>query len=116
MCNLLQVPFNPWTESLYDDTRAGQDTTAASLSWAVKFFTLYPEMQKKLHEALVQAFDITEPRVLTYDEVANRTVPYLDAVVYEILRLAHVAPVVSRQSEAQIIPFHHLRILTGIYS
>ena len=57
-------------------------------------------MQKKLHKALVQAFDITEPRVLTYDEVANRAVPYLDAVVYEILRLAHVASLVTRQSES----------------
>ena len=59
-------------------------------------------MQKKLHAELIRTFDVTEPRVLTFEEVQNRSCAYLDAVVAEILRLAHVAPVVARQSKSSL--------------
>ena len=60
---------------------------------------MHPRVQKKLREELILAYDITVPRVLTFDEVQSGNSPCLDAVINEILRLGQTAPMASRQGK-----------------
>jgi cytochrome P450 len=69
---------------------AGEDTTAHTLSWVFYFMHLHPEVQKKMQEEA----DIVlgEDAVLrNYDD--NVKLVYIEAVVYEAMRLKPVAPV-----------------------
>ncbi|KAG8951534.1 hypothetical protein FRC03_012498 [Tulasnella sp. 419] len=77
---------------------AGYDTTASTLTFAVKYLTNNPSVQFKLHEELTSNLVRPENRPLTYEEVAsgNRT-PYLEAVVHEVLRHALVSFAVVRE-------------------
>ena len=78
---------------------AGQDTSAATLSWTVHLLSLHPSIQEKL------ATEIREKcqhhccsdggnDLFTKDFVMN--LPYLDAVIKESMRLYPVAPVIFR--------------------
>ncbi|KIM68463.1 hypothetical protein SCLCIDRAFT_1209273 [Scleroderma citrinum Foug A] len=60
---------------------AGYETTSISLTWALIELARNPGIQSKLREELL-AFGV-DP---TYDQL-NSTLPYLDAVVHETLRL-----------------------------
>ncbi|KAJ7071727.1 cytochrome P450 [Mycena belliarum] len=61
---------------------AGYETTAVSLTWALIELARNPEKQEKLRQELRQ-FGTTDP---TWDQLVSG-LPYLDAVVLEILRL-----------------------------
>ncbi|KAG2366489.1 cytochrome P450 [Suillus spraguei] len=60
---------------------AGYETTSISLTWALIELSRHPDVQTRLREELL-AFG-TDP---TYDQL-KVNLPYLDAVVHEILRL-----------------------------
>ncbi|KAJ7479373.1 cytochrome P450 [Mycena galericulata] len=60
---------------------AATDTTSSSLNRMFHILSLYPEVQEKLRAEILAA-----PRNLDHDAVV--ALPYLDAVVREILRLA----------------------------
>ncbi|KAG2066952.1 cytochrome P450 [Suillus decipiens] len=60
---------------------AGYETTSISLTWALIELSLHPDVQTSLREELL-AFG-PDP---TYDQL-KANLPYLDAVVHEILRL-----------------------------
>ncbi|KAF8548514.1 cytochrome P450 [Imleria badia] len=83
---------------------AGYETTAITLTWALLELLRNPDMQTKLRDELLEHG--ADP---TYDQLSNG-LPYLDAVVHEILR-AH-SPVVeftrvvppSEASEDDVVP------------
>ncbi|KIO33746.1 hypothetical protein M407DRAFT_17357 [Tulasnella calospora MUT 4182] len=81
-------------------TCLGHDTTAAALTWGMKFLTENPRVQEVLHAELVNALaDSPESRPVTFDEMMSpETTPYLEAVVSEILRCAKVAAASSKQT------------------
>ncbi|KAF8554668.1 cytochrome P450 [Imleria badia] len=60
---------------------AGYETTSVSLTWALLELSRNPDVQTKLRNELLEHG--TDP---TYDELSNG-LPYLDAVVHEILRV-----------------------------
>ncbi|KAH9895523.1 cytochrome P450 [Xylariomycetidae sp. FL2044] len=68
---------------------AGQHTTSAALVWILKLLADYPDVQAKLHGELQAALSnaVQENRLPTSDEIIHAKIPYLDAVLEEMLRL-----------------------------
>jgi len=79
---------------------AGHDTSATTLAWGVKFLSDHPEVQDKLRSALRNALPeaVAAKRAPTYNELAKAQVPYLDAVVEEVLRHANTIAFVVRRA------------------
>ncbi|KAG6330537.1 hypothetical protein ID866_8551 [Astraeus odoratus] len=74
-------------------------SVAVTMTWALLELARNPDIQKKLRSELL-SFGV-EP---TYDEL-SKNLPYLDAVVHEILRLHPAVPELTRQlKEDDIIP------------
>lgn len=84
---------------------AGQDTSAATLSWTIHMLSLHPTIQEKLaaevssvlldkyrHSTTNGRDDLTN---VTKDDISK--MPYLDAVIKESMRLHPVAPFVVRR-------------------
>lgn len=100
---------------------AGQDTSAATLSWTLHLLSLHPEVQKRLAEE-VASCDEEKVRSQNFKDLV-----YLDAVLKEAMRLYPVAPFVvrrvsesisvedSRRKESVILPEHALACI-WIYS
>ena len=89
---------------------AGQDTTAATLSWTLHLLSLYPKVQKKLVEEINHVFEsASNHNKNNANEFITRKMitkmPYLDAVIKESMRLYPVAPFIVRKvSELVSIP------------
>ena len=68
---------------------AGRDTTACTLTFAMKLLAEHPDCQTKLYEEVVSEFGTNgEP---DFDTLCNE-LPYLDAVIKETLRLYPPVP------------------------
>ena len=79
---------------------AGYETTSISLSWALAELAQHKDIQDRLREELFQ-FTVRDP---TYEQLTNG-LPYLDAVVLEILRLHGPVPETARMAmEDDVIP------------
>lgn len=75
---------------------AGHDTTSTTLAWGIKLLADHPSAQTRLRTALLHAFPAD--RIPTCTEVTKTPLPYLDAVVEEILRHAGTVPAVDREA------------------
>lgn len=77
---------------------AGHDTTSSTLAWGVQYIADDQEAQTKLRSFLQGAFStaLAEHRQPTVHEITSTSIPYLDAVLEEILRLSAVIPLISR--------------------
>lgn len=90
----------PFSKNLIDEAVtllfAGQDTSAATLSWTLHLLTLYPHVHAKLAEEVCGVLEgIASDTVLTKKLISK--MPYLDAVIKESMRLYPVAPFVVRK-------------------
>jgi cytochrome P450 len=76
---------------------AGQDTSAATLSWTLHLLTLYPAIQDKLAREVqtVLGSSSTKNEPFVTKRVIS-SLPFLDAVIKESMRLYPVAPFVVR--------------------
>lgn len=83
---------------------AGQDTSAATLSWTLHLLSLSPHVQTKLaeevrtvmkEEGMIEKEDDSKTTGLSKRVLAR--MPYLDAVIKESMRLYPVAPFVVRR-------------------
>ena len=86
---------------------AGQDTSAATLSWTLHLLSIYPDVQEKVANEVrgvigKEALSSSDPFV-TRKTISQ--MPYLDAVVKESMRLYPVAPFVARRL-VHDIPVH----------
>ncbi|KAL2156648.1 hypothetical protein VTH82DRAFT_1393 [Thermothelomyces myriococcoides] len=79
---------------------AGHDTSATTVAWGVKFLADHPAVQDRLRADLRAAFPeaVQARRAPSYHELAKAHVPYLEAVVEEVLRHANTIAFVSRQA------------------
>ncbi|KAI1325212.1 cytochrome P450 [Xylariaceae sp. FL0255] len=79
---------------------AGHDTSATTVAWGVKMLTDNPRVQNELRETLHAEFPqaLAEKRAPTYEELSKSHIPYLDAVVEEVLRHANTIAFVVRQA------------------
>ena len=67
---------------------------------SVKFLADAPEVQRTLRSELLSVLDDTPDQMsLTYAQLMSDKVPYLEAVVAEVLRCARVAEGSARTSE-----------------
>ncbi|KAG8909309.1 hypothetical protein FRC01_007020 [Tulasnella sp. 417] len=64
----------------------GSDTTSIALAWILHLLTLNPDVQQKLREAIASKIPSTDSFSVT-DQNAVMSLPYLDHVVKEALRL-----------------------------
>ncbi|XP_031202898.1 cytochrome P450 2K6-like [Mastomys coucha] len=77
--NLLVLVSNLFT--------AGTETTASTLRWGIILMMRYPEVQKKVHDEIIKVVGSAQPRI------EHRTqMPYTDAVIHEIQRVANILP------------------------
>lgn len=86
---------------------AGQDTSAATLSWTLHMLSLYPDIQEKValevRTVLAQENEVPNKRCGRYiSKKAISRMIYLDAVVKESMRLFPVAPFVVRHIDVDI--------------
>ncbi|KAL2181149.1 cytochrome P450 [Thermothelomyces heterothallicus CBS 202.75] len=79
---------------------AGHDTSATTVAWGVKFLADHPAVQDRLRADLRAAIPdaALARRAPTYQELSRAHVPYLDAVVEEVLRHANTIPFVVRRA------------------
>ncbi|KAJ8362804.1 hypothetical protein SKAU_G00116350 [Synaphobranchus kaupii] len=66
---------------------AGTDTTGTTLRWGLLLMAKYPHIQDQVQEELSRVIGEREPRVED-----RRNLPYTDAVIHEIQRLANILP------------------------
>jgi Cytochrome P450 len=81
---------------------AGQDTSAATLSWTLHLLTLYPHVQAKLAQEICNVANASSGGAGCADEIEFTKqmmgqMPFLDAVIKESMRLFPVAPFVVRK-------------------
>ncbi|RGP73143.1 trichothecene efflux pump [Fusarium longipes] len=88
----------------------GFDTTSTTTLWGLKFLTDNPLVQKRLRKALQSSLTTAkaEGRSPTFQELAVARIPYLEAVVEEILRCAGATPALQRLTtvDTQILGHH----------
>ncbi|KAF9870335.1 cytochrome P450 [Colletotrichum karsti] len=102
-----------WLQTMRDESLgfliAGHDTTSTTFCWGLKFLADDYAVQQKLFESLRAAFPaaVEEKRLPTDREITNARVPYLEAVIEEMLRLAHTAPIQDRQATEDTILLGH---------
>lgn len=75
-------------DELFGFLIAGQDTTSTTLSWAVKLLADSPRVQEKLRGILRGTFGVEEGHIPSAEEIVKAQIPYLDAVIEEVLRCA----------------------------
>lgn len=91
---------------LLNKISAGQDTTATTLSWLVKYLPTDPEIQRQLHKEVTAVFgsdsdDAFQVALEQFDNVEQ--LPVLEAVVVETLRCACVAAGLGRVRKSPIL-------------
>ncbi|CAI6340672.1 unnamed protein product [Periconia digitata] len=84
---------------------AGHDTTATTVAWGMKFLADHPHAQQRLRKDLRAAFPAApaEKRAPVYSELVSAQLPYLDAVVDEILRHANTIAFVVRTAQVDTV-------------
>ncbi|KAL7537479.1 hypothetical protein ACHAXR_007853 [Thalassiosira sp. AJA248-18] len=74
---------------------AGQDTSAATLSWTLHLLSLHPDKQEKVAKEVRTALGKSENEPISKRMISQ--MPYLDAVIKESMRLYPVAPFIVRK-------------------
>ncbi|KAL2877902.1 hypothetical protein SGCOL_006852 [Colletotrichum sp. CLE4] len=87
-------------DEIYGLIIAGHDTTSSTLGWGVKLLGDKTDSQSKLREVLKSAFAgaVAENRNPTIKEIIGTKIPYLDAVVEEIVRHGSAAVLLDREA------------------
>jgi cytochrome P450 len=96
----------------------GNDTTSNTLAWGLIYLADHPRVQTTLREQLHIALmfaesgarDVgkeTKPSPPTYAQILNTSIPYLSAVIEEIMRLSVVIPVLSRRATCDTTVLGH---------
>ncbi|KAL8746436.1 MAG: hypothetical protein Q9190_001533 [Brigantiaea leucoxantha] len=76
-------------DEMFGDIVGGHHTTSGAMMWLAKYLTELPHIQNKLRSVLYETLSNAkeEGRLFTLEEVRRAKLPYLDAVVEEMLRI-----------------------------
>jgi cytochrome P450 len=88
---------------------AGADTTVSTINSLFLAMSVYPEVQKKAHEEIDRV--VGDSRLPTFDDRKN--LPYVDAILQEILRWLPVAPLGIPHAADEEAEFQGYRIPKG---
>lgn len=91
---------------------AGHESTASALGWALKHFADYQVPQETLYQHLVASFHGPPGSLPTSEEILTTSIPYMDAVIAETLRLSCTGPVSFREAKQDCTVLGH-RIPAG---
>lgn len=97
-------------DELFGFLIAGHETTATSVMWIMRFLTEYPLVQTRLRNALyTTAYPsfAAEDKLPTAEAISARSVPYLDAVMEEILRLSMISIGAQRVTTREVTLLGH---------
>jgi len=74
---------------LFGDIIGGHHTTSGAMMWLAKYITDVPHIQTRLRSVLSLAFPAAkeEGRCFTFQEIRQARLPYLDAIIEEMLRI-----------------------------
>ncbi|KAL8905849.1 MAG: hypothetical protein Q9171_006515, partial [Xanthocarpia ochracea] len=74
---------------MFGDIVGGHHTTSGAMMWLAKYLTDLPQIQTKLRSVLYEtlSFAKEENRLFTLEEIRRANLPYLDAVIEEMLRI-----------------------------
>ncbi len=79
---------------------AGQDTSAATLSWTLHLLSLHPDKQEMVAKELRSVLGDVVGKLVSKSMISQ--MPYLDAVIKESMRLYPVAPFIVRMLTTDI--------------
>ena len=77
---------------------AGHETTASSMTWAIYMLCVNPEVQKRLREEVRSHLPSLDDDAATVSSLDIDHMPYLNAVVNEVLRYFGPVPVTVREA------------------
>ncbi|KAM0546759.1 hypothetical protein ACHAPJ_010687 [Fusarium lateritium] len=109
---------NAIADEFFGFMTAGYDTSATTIAWGVKMLTDNFAVQTKLRDTLRNVFPnaAQDKRFLTYQELSGANIPYLDAVVDEVLRHSNSIGFVARQAQHDTTVLgHHIQKGTNIW-
>ncbi|EME38893.1 hypothetical protein DOTSEDRAFT_140271 [Dothistroma septosporum NZE10] len=91
-------------DELFGFLLAGNETTAATICWGVKHLADNQEVQDKLRKHLREAHGTARENGMapTSQEIVTANIPYLEATITEILRLAGSTPGNSRRTTQNV--------------
>lgn len=94
-------------DELFGFMVGGFDTTATTLMWSTKFMAENPHVQSKFRGTLFDAFGENNG-VPTAKQIVTTRIPYLDAVVEEIVRCAQTSSSATRRTirDTQLLGHH----------
>ena len=81
---------------------AGQDTSAATLSWTLHLLSLNPKKQQRAAEEVRSVIENSDSSATAISKSMISQMPYLDAVIKESMRLYPVAPFIVRKLTTDI--------------
>ncbi|XP_055952745.1 cytochrome P450 4C1-like [Argiope bruennichi] len=84
---------------------AGQDTTAAAMSWTLYCLGIYPEVQKQVHEELDAIFGDEKNMDISREILSHMR--YLECVIKETMRLYPVIPLITRENDREFKVLNH---------
>ncbi|XP_072560930.1 cytochrome P450 2K1-like [Paramormyrops kingsleyae] len=87
---------------------AGTDTTATTLRWGLLFMAKYPHIQDRVQEELDMVTGGRQTRVED-----RKNLPYTDAVIHEIQRLANIVPLNALNVTRSDVVFRGYHIKKG---
>ncbi|XP_068435685.1 cytochrome P450 2K1-like [Clinocottus analis] len=87
---------------------AGTDTTATTLRWGLLLMAKYPLIQAQVQEELNRVIGSREVQVED-----RKNMPYTDAVIHEIQRLANIVPMSIPHKTSQDVTFQGFFIKKG---
>lgn len=94
---------------MYGYLGAGHDTTATTFEWGLKHLAQYPQIQRQartvLRAAHAEAYQQGRPPSVA--EITRTQVPYLEAVIEEILRLSGPVSAVARMTTTDTVILGH---------
>ncbi|KAF2725986.1 cytochrome P450 [Polychaeton citri CBS 116435] len=104
-----QVNSQSIRDELFGFLLAGYETTSTNVCWGMKFLTKHQKAQDRLHIALNAAFRRASRagESPTIEEITGTSIPYLDAVIAEVMRcsIGAVAAIRLATVDTQILGY-----------
>ncbi|XP_028996275.1 cytochrome P450 2K1-like isoform X2 [Betta splendens] len=98
--NLMMMVFNLFA--------AGTDTTSTTLRWGLLLMAKYPKIQDQVQEEINKVMGGRQVQVED-----RKNLPFTDAVIHEIQRIANIVPLSLPHKTSQDVSFHGYLIKKG---